>query len=135
VNHFVKVLTFACAAALAVLFIGQGVHFHGPLAASLVLAVGTGFATLVAGVATLIGTRAAFKLSQSGRLIELGVFWLYGSLAFKALGHLASAWLTVTCAPLAGLLLLASVVALAFVTGNIGMFGNRSLLPQRRKDE
>src|SRR5438128_483750 len=95
-NHFVKVLIYACLAALATLFIGVGVHFHGPLLGSVLLAAGTGFVTLAVGVATLIAARMTFKLSQVGRIIECTTFWLAGSLVFAGLGHLTPAWLAVT---------------------------------------
>jgi hypothetical protein len=134
-NHFVKVLIYACFAAVATLLLGAGAHLNGSLLMAVPLAAAVGFVTLVAGVASLIATRQIFKLSQSGRVIEISAFWLIGSLVFKVLGALAPAWLTVTSPLLAGAVLVLSVVVLAFVTGNIAMFGRRALLPQRMKSE
>ena len=134
-NHFYKTLAYACAAALATLFIGVGVHFHGPLLGSVLLAAVTGLVTLACGVGTTIFARMKFQLMEVGRVLQVTTFWLFGSLVWFGLGHLASAWLTVTNPLLAGAVLIAMVVALSFVTGQIGMFGKRSLWPRRWKKD
>lgn len=134
-NHFVKVLIYACLAAAATMLLGAGAHLSGSLVTIIPLAAATGFITLATGVASLIATRHIFKLSQSGRVIEVSAFWLVGSLVFKLLGLTAQAWLTVSNPLLAGAVLILCVVALAYVTGNISMFGRRALWPQRMKSE
>lgn len=128
-RHFARVFVNFFVGFAVVFATAAGATITDP-AAGILLPLGLTVVTMPAAVLGLQGCRAVTGLMQMGRLFQMFVFWL-----MPVLGLLLAAWafptyIAVTSASVAGLVILAVVTGLNYLTTDMhGM--KRSWLPKR----
>ena len=128
-QHFARVFVNFFVGFAVVFATGAGATITDP-AAGVLLPLGLTALTMPTAVVGLQGCRALTGLMQMGRLFQMFVFWL-----MPVLGLLIAAWalpgyVTVSSASLAGVVILAVVTGLNYLTTDMhGM--KRSWLPKK----
>ena len=128
-QHFARVFVNFFVGFAVVFATGAGIKFVDP-SAGFLLPLGLAALTMPAAVLGLQGCRAVTGLMQMGRLFQMFVFWLMPTIGLLLAAWALPAYVTVTSASLAGLVVLAVVTGLNYLTTDMhGM--KRSWLPKR----
>jgi hypothetical protein len=128
-QHFARVFVNFFVGFAVVFATGAGVTYVDP-SAGVLLPLGLTALTMPVAVLGLQGCRAVTGLMQMGRLFQMFVFWLLPTLGLALAAWALPVYVTVTSASLAGLVVLAVVTGLNYLTTDMhGM--KRSWLPKR----
>jgi len=131
-THLRNMFGYFLAAALITVMAGLGVQVGGPvLTAALGAAVAASIALLGGIFATMI-MRTAFKLAQTGRILQYGGFWLACWLGLEAAAALFADSLALTNALAASAVFFGIGFGAATIFGQVPWRG-RTWLPIRRR--
>lgn len=130
-RHLASMFGYFFVAALITTFAGLGASAPS-IGTALAASAVTGFVSLVGGIFATMLLRSAFKLVQTGRILQYTGFWLATLPALSLAAWLTGA--TVGSAPLAALVVVAIAFAGATAFGEVPTKG-RTWLPMRRKDK
>ncbi len=128
-QHFARVFVNFFVGFAVVFATGAGVTYINP-SVGVLLPLGLTALTMPTAVLGLQGCRAVTGLMQMGRLFQMFVFWLMPTLGLLLAAWALPGYVTVSSASLAGLVVLAVVTGLNYLTTDMhGM--KRSWLPKR----
>ncbi len=131
-SHFAKMLSFFTFSAAVVLLLGLGATVSGSLPAILLAVAGVALATLLGGIFSTMILRTAFRLVQTGRILQYVSFSAVASAVLLLFAWCLPATFAVTNPILAGLLIFTLAFAPATLTGTVPFKGRR-WWPVRRK--
>jgi hypothetical protein len=130
-NHLRNMLGYFLAASLIVVFCGPGTSTTGSIFGATLAAAITAVIGLIGGIFVTMIFRSAFKLVQTGRVLQYLGFWLASSLGLLAAAALSGS-VAVSSPVLAGFAVFAIGFGSATAFGEVPWRG-RTWLPLRRK--
>ncbi len=131
-QHLHKMFFYFLGASLLICLLGMGVSAIGGLFLALIAMALVSAGTLAGGVGLTISLRSLFGLTQVGRLVQYGSFWLSAVVSLWVIDWIFHDSLMVHSAILAGFAIFAVAFTTATITGEVPTKG-RSWLPVKMK--